>query len=238
MTTLREYYDAEYAGQSATQFGLTRVTQHPRDRYEAVVRLAWPGGDTLLEVGAGSGTVLRTLRPRYRTCVATELSDSGAKCLRELFPQDPMVEIHEGPIEDGVPSDARFDTVVMNHVIEHFVDPIHVMKMLSERLTPQGRLIITTPNLAKWTRRTKLAFGYFPATASRGEGLTAYDGAPTQLYDESHLHYFTFRSLTLILKERCGLTAVERFGYPGRAARRWPTLFSTDVCVTAGREST
>jgi SAM-dependent methyltransferase len=238
VTTLRGYYDGEYAGQSAAQVGLTRVTRHPADRHEAVVKLAWPGGDTLLEVGAGPGLVLRTLRPRYRRCVATELSHSAATCLRELFRDDSMVEVHEGPIEDGLPSDARFDTIILNAVIEHLVDPLRTVKMLSDRLTPQGRLIITTPNLAKWTRRTKLALGRFPSTASRNEGLTTYGGVPAQLYDEGHLHYFTFRSLTLVLKERCGLASVEWFGFPGRAARLWPTLFSTDVCVTAGREST
>lgn len=237
MDTLAEHYDAKYAAETADRVGLIRLTQHPRDRFEAVVKLAWPGGDTLLEVGAGSGTVLRTVRPRYRSCVATELAHPRAECLRGLFHQDPMVEIHEGPIEDGLPAEALFDTVILNAVIEHLVDPLYVLKMLSDRLTPHGRLIITTPNLAKWTRRTKLSLGSFPSTASRNEGLTTYDGVPTQLYDEGHLHYFTFRSLTLILKERCGLTSVEWFGYPGRAARLWPTLFSTDVCVTARRES-
>ena len=237
MTTLRGYYDAEYSGQSAAQVGLTRVTQHPRDRHEAVVSLAWSGGNSLLEVGAGPGLVLRTLRPRYRRCVATELSHSAAICLRELFRDDPMVEVHEGAIEDGVPSDTRFDTVILNAVIEHLVDPIRTMSVLSDRLTPRGRLIVTTPNIAKWTRRAKLALGRFPSTASRNEGLTTYNGVPAQLYDEGHLHYFTFRSLTHVLTERCGLTSVEWFGFPGPTARLWPALFSTDVCVVAGRDS-
>ncbi len=148
MNTLGEHYDAKYAAETADRVGLIRLTQHPRDRFETVVKLAWPGGGTLLEVGAGSGSVLRTLRPRYRRCLATELAHPRADCLRELFRQDQMVEIHEGPIEDGLPSEARFDTVILNAVIEHLVDPLQVLKMLSDRLTPQGRLIITTPNLA------------------------------------------------------------------------------------------
>jgi SAM-dependent methyltransferase len=238
MNTLREYYDAEYAGQSADQFGRTPLVRYPRDRYEAAVRLAWSGGDTLLEVGAGSGTVLRTLRPRYHRCIATEWSESGADCLRGLFPEDSLVEIRQGPIEDGLGRDLLFDTVILNHVVEHIVDPIQVLRMLAEKLTPHGRLIITTPNLAKWTRRTKLALGYFPATASRNEGLTTYEGDPARLYDEGHLHYFTFRSLTLLLKERCSLGSVQWLGYPGATARKWPTLFSTDVCVSARRSAT
>ena len=237
MTTLREYFDAKYAVSSADQVGLTRVTRHPRDRYEAVVKLAWGGGDALLEVGAGSGSVLRTLRPRFRNCVGVELSRPRAECLRELFRHDPMVEIHEGSIEDGVPSETRFDAVIVNAVISQLVDPIDVLRMLSDRLTPSGRLIVTTANLAKWTRRGKLVLGRFPSIGSRNEGLTTFEGLPTQLYDEGHMHYFTFRSLTSILRERCGLRSVEWSGYPGVAARMRPTLFSTDVCVSARRES-
>lgn len=238
MTTLREYFDSKYAVQRASDVGLTRVAQHPKDRYEAVVKLAWQGGNALLEVGAGSGSVLRTLRPRFRRCVATELSHPRAECLRELFRQDPMVEIHEGSIEDCVPSKRRFDAVIVNVVISQLVDPIDVLRMLSDRLTPSGRLIVTTANLAKWTRRGKLALGRFPSIGSRNEGLTAFDGQPTQLYDEGNMHYFTFRSLTLVLRERCGLTSIQWCGYPGWAARRWPTLLSTDVCIAAGRKST
>jgi SAM-dependent methyltransferase len=148
-----------------------------------------------------------------------------------------MVEIHEGSIEDGVPSERRFDAVIVNGVISQLVDPIEVLRMLGDRLTPSGRLIVTTANLAKWTRRSKLVLGRFPSIGSRNEGLTTFEGLPTQLYDEGHMHYFTFRSLTSILSERCGLGSVEWFGYPGVAARSWPTLFSTDVCVSAGRES-
>lgn len=235
MTTLREYFDTKYSQQPSRQVDLTRVTPHPRDRYEAVVGLAWSGGDALLEVGAGSGTVLRTLRSRYRRCVATELSHPRAECLRELFKDDSMVEIREGPIEKGLLPDDRFDAIVVNAVISQLVDPIGVLRMLGSHLTPSGRLIVTTANLAKWTRRAKLAVGRFPSIGSRNEGLTAFDGLPTQLYDEGHMHYFTYRSLTLVLTGRCGLSSVEWFGYPGWAARRRPTLFSTDVCVVAGR---
>lgn len=189
-----------------------------------------------MEVGAGSGNVLRTIRPRYRRCVATELSRPRVAMLREEFQDDSFVDIIEGPIEDGLPQDMRFDAIVLNAVIEHLVDPIAVLTMLTSRLQPCGRMIITTPNAAKWTRRAKLALGRFPSTASRDEGLTSYEGLPTDLYDEGHLHYFTFRSLTRILRERCGLADIRWFGYPGRGASLWPPLLSTDVCVTAARE--
>lgn len=235
MDTLTQHYDAKYARSEVDSVIPVPLTNYPKDRFEAVTRLAWGGGDTLLEVGAGSGSVMLTLRPRYRRCVATEMSRPRVDCLRELFGHDPLVDVIEGPVEAGLPSEDRYDAIILNAVVEHLVDPVEVLSMLGDRLTPSGRLIITTPNIARWTRRAKLAAGRFPSTASRDEGLMTYEGAATTLYDEGHLHYFTFRSLTRILRERCGLDSVRPFGYPGPAARRWPALFSWDVCLTAGK---
>ena len=104
-------------------------------------------------------------------------------------------------------------------------------------LRPGGFVYLDTPNVAKYTRRAKLLFGHFPATASHREGLRRYDGQPASLHDEGHLHYFTWRSLTRMLVDHCGFSGVERLPwFPGaprplaplahRAASLWPELLS------------
>ncbi len=170
------------------------------------------------------------LRPTYQRIVLTEFSQSAVELLRGRG-----FEVWAGAIEDGLPVEkASFDTIVLNAVVEHLVEPIRVLRYLHELLKPGGELIITTPNVAKWTRRIKLACGRFPSTASRGEGLVSYDGGPTDLYDEGHLHYFTFRSLERCL-HRAGFEEIQRHGFPGRLAERWPALFSTDCVLTVRR---
>ncbi len=64
------------------------------------------------------------------------------------------------------------------------------------------------------------------------------------LYDEGHLHYFTFRSLERMLIDLCGYSRTERLAYasipqlPSRfasgLARVSPALFG-DVCLLAYR---
>jgi SAM-dependent methyltransferase len=214
----------------------------PINRYEACVGtlLDHFRGSDLIEIGAGSGLLARSLLAADLPCrhyVATEFSRSRLAGLKRALP-DSRVDVRLLDIEQ--PGDEHlgaYDTVVMLALIEHLVDPLRAMRNVRSMLRPGGFVYIDTPNIAKWTRRLKLLAGHFPSTASREEGLASYDGDPVDLHDEGHLHYFTYRSLSRMLIERCGFSRVTRTPYAseprifGRRlgheiARAWPELFA------------
>lgn len=233
---LYRHYNKIYSKNDYKNVKPVQVKGYPKDRFEAAVY--WGGkGDSLLEVGCGSGNVLLTLKDNYKKCVGVELSEVGANELRKLFSGYDDISILVGNIEDKSLNLKKesFDTILMNAVIEHLIAPIQALKYLAGLLKSGGRIIIITPNIAKWTRRVKLLFGYFPSTASLDEGLLMYDKkTKTDLYDEGHLHYFTYRSLKRILIERVGLSKVICYGF-GRScmlARLFPQLFSD--CLVIG----
>jgi ubiquinone/menaquinone biosynthesis C-methylase UbiE len=188
-----------------------------------------------LEIGAGDGATILTLADKYDQLVGTDLSTVRVQQMKLLFQNSPKVQILQNNLEvDGLPfAENEFDTAVMVDVIEHIIDPIGALKEIHRVLKVNARLIVLTPNVAKWTRRLKLLAGYFPSTASLQEGLLHYDKkTPTDLHDEGHLHYFTYRSLARLAVERAGFSRVETVGY-GRSllARAWPEMFS-DLCLT------
>lgn len=237
---LRDFYNQKYPVGTAAPPPSVRQTRWPSDRYEAVLAAIPPiHGDRYLEIGAGDGRIAIAVRQDFGQLTLTDLSEGRVLALQEIFSQDFKVACMIQDIERDWQTlgTESYDVVVMNAIVEHLVEPIRVLQAVRQSLRPGGCLILTTPNIAKWTRRTKLLFGRFPGTSALDEGLLCYDRkTPTTLYDEGHLHYFSFRSLTRVLVERAGFSAVERFsfGRPALLARIIPTLFG-DCCVRATR---
>lgn len=233
---LQQHYDSVYADAGKEDVQPVRIKGYPRDRHQMAVYLArlHPGGG-LLEVGAGAGNTLLSLLDCYDEIVGVELSAPRAAAMQERFARiSEKVKIVAGDIEKGTDfADATFDKIIINAVIEHLVDPIASLQEICRILKPGGVAVIGTPNMAKWTRRLKLLFGYFPATASRDEGLRCYNGAPTGLHDQGHLHYFTYRSLSRLCLERAGFSRVEKYGMGSLLGRLWPELFSGEIFVVA-----
>lgn len=250
MTTqrLREYYASTYANESDTTEDIPLVplrVRYPRDRYEAACAFLpdrLPPAADVLEMGAGSGTVAHSLLTAgvdVATYTLGDISQPRLDGLSRRLRGDKFQFIYADADEITKGASAKYDAVVMIALIEHLIDPMRSMTAIRNVLKPGGFVYIDTPNIAKWTRRAKLAFGQFPSTASTNEGLTTYSGEPSDLYDEGHLHYFTYRSLELMLTQWCGFARVERVGYypdsrfesvGRRLAQRRPTLFSELAC--------
>jgi SAM-dependent methyltransferase len=248
---LESHYNTKYDAEATNT--LANILEHqafPSNRFEACVKFflsLFKGGD-ILELGAGSGLIARSLIAhglKFDTYTLSELSDNRLKGLIHSF-EDPRIRVLKLDAE-LIPDDEheRYDAIIMVALIEHLVDPLSAMQRISKLLRPGGFVFIDTPNIAKFTRRAKLLTGRFPSTASRDEGLVTYEGNPVDLYDEGHLHYFTYRSLSLMLLKRCGFSKIEKLGYfvgpNGRQifgqklgdalARHWPELFSEIIVV-------
>lgn len=241
--SLKSHYDRKYASESTpAPIEAIRAARVPITRFEAVVKCFpqhFKGGD-VLEIGAGNGNVAKALLLSELEISNYSLGDISRPRVEGLRRQldDDRVSIMEIDAENiSEREHGKYDAVIMVALIEHLIDPLRAMQRINKLLKPGGFVYIDTPNIAKYTQRIKLFLGRFPSTASQNEGLTTYSGQPVDLYDEGHLHYFTYRSLSLMLLERCGFSRVEKFGYPGGRtplgkylhncfAKLWPELFS------------
>ena len=105
--------------------------------------VALPERGRLLDFGCSNGNLLKSfheLRPGWKLSGA-ELVDQWRDTVLAL----PGVEaFYSGPKPTY---DGKFDVISLSHVIEHIPDPVSFLKGLAGYLTPQGRILIATPNL-------------------------------------------------------------------------------------------
>src|SRR5215510_847910 len=188
---LNLHYDTKYnAEASALLDQVLELPFWPSNRFETCLKffLSRSQNGDILELGAGSGLVARSLIAhglKFNTYTLSELSDARLDGLLRAF-KDPRIRVLKLDAE-SLPSDEfpTYDAIIMLALIEHLIDPRGAMQHLRKLLKPGGFVFVDTPNIAKFTRRAKLLLGRFPATASRNEGLTTYEGHVSDLYDEA-----------------------------------------------------
>lgn len=229
--SLSSKYDAFYANdQAKAAFAAVVLRGWPRDRVQAVIAHA-PRGGAVLDVGCGNGYLLFQLRERYQTLIGLEYSASRLAEAERNLGGLPFQGILGSAEQMDALADASVDCIVSADTIEHIPDVYAAAAELYRVLKPGGRLVINTPNIASLKRRLTLLLGRFPGTSQPNEGLGS-----DLLFDGGHLHYFTFRSLRLLL-ERAGFRIEQAVGYGrlGIAHQFYPALLSGGVQLIASK---
>ena len=98
----------------------------------------------LLDIGCGSGEFMKKMRTHGWDVVGMEPDQQAAARLT----QSEGVAVYSSFSEITLGEASPFDFVVLSHVIEHVPDPIQTLRELRKYMGRNGRLIVTTPNIA------------------------------------------------------------------------------------------
>jgi SAM-dependent methyltransferase len=143
--SLERYYPARYRRFNAlAEFVLHRLYLRRVDGW--LRRL--PSSGLALEIGAGTGWMLRALRERGWRAVGNERSLEAAAAARRASGA-PVFIGDLGAVREG----AVLDLVIMFHVLEHLADPCSELRMLAARVRPGATLVLGLPNIASWQAR-------------------------------------------------------------------------------------
>jgi SAM-dependent methyltransferase len=160
--------------------------------YGRVLERVGPGRK-VLEVGCHTGYFSRVLREHGCQVVGVEINaEAAARAIDDGF------DVRVGSVEDpALLADLprEFDVLLLMDVLEHLVDPWTALRGLRERLRPDGRALISLPNVACWTVRNALLRGRWEYTR---------DG----LLDRTHLRFFTFDTARVLIRDS-GFTLTE-----------------------------
>jgi len=246
---LLKHYEEKYADEKSVEsLEFIPYMKYPLNRFETCVKYFvdnFQREGTVLELGAGSGIVANSIlkqNEKINKYIISDLSENRLEGVKRSL-KDQRLSIKRIDVEDfDFESIEKVDAVIMIALIEHLIDPLGTMKRIKKVLKPGGFVYIDTPNIADYGARFKLLTGRFPSTASKYEGNLRYDNTPVTLYDEGHLHYFTFKSLSEMLIRYCGFAETRKHHqmigrrFLGKKihyqlAKLWPEMFSSLVLI-------
>lgn len=161
-----------------------------------------PNGN-VLEIGCGMGSFSYLMKMLNFNVIATEVDPHW----RDVLTKKLGITVVQN-LDDA--SNHPYDIVAGFDVIEHFLDPLTVMKELSEKTAPSGFFVIQTP----------LA----PANNTYEELLASKDSFLRQLLPEQHMYLFSPQALKKILNI-CGFVDIVEL----------PNIFPSDSFVIASK---
>src|SRR4051812_43292019 len=101
----------------------------------------------VLEVAAGDAALNACLERDGARVVANDLRADILRKALANFTNGNLISIAPGNLFDLDPQHlGQFDLVVASEIIEHVAHPDHLLCHLSRFTTPQGRILLTTPN--------------------------------------------------------------------------------------------
>lgn len=226
---VREFYDEMYAdsriGGPRLPFIYRKLRRFETDRYELAYQYA-PGGDSVLDIGCGDGTLLLMLKDKYREVWGVDIAEARINRIPKQAGNDTNIHVR---VEDAnrqlAFEDCIFDTITLAAVLEHIFDPFHLIKECHRLLRKGGTLIIEVPNVAWLPNRVSLLMGKLPVT-SRQIG-----------WDGGHLHYFTRSSLKKLLTDHgFKVKTITCGGIFARPRRIWGSLLGSNIFVVGIKE--
>lgn len=143
----------------------------------------------VLDIGCYDGTFLLKIKNKNAHLFGIEASDFGVKKCEEngiIAKQFFFDDKNPAPFESGF-----FDVVIIGEIIEHIYDTDFFLEEISRLLKPNGKLLISTPNIASFGRRMLLLLGRNPII----------ELSPNENDSSGHIRYFTFDTLKKLLNK-------------------------------------
>lgn len=172
---------------------------------------------TVLDVGCGEGTFALQIKEKHKAEVwglelMPEPGEEAKKCLDKVF---------VGPCEnfvDDLPEN-YFDVIYCNDVLEHLVDPYTFLTHLKSKLTAQGVIISSIPNIRYHSAFKKIIL----------QKKFEYEGHG--IFDKTHMRFFTESSIAKMYAD-LGFEIVSHKGI-NRTRSLKPYLYNIPFLFTA-----
>src|SRR5579863_632956 len=120
-----------------------------------------PDSTTLLDVGCGRGRLGLAIEALGYKVTGLDNSPIACATARERISEVLELDITDyGRVAQRLDG-RRFDWLLAADSLEHSADPWAVLRFYRQFLKPDGRLLISLPNVAVWDNRIRMLLGRF-----------------------------------------------------------------------------
>lgn len=140
---------------------------------------------TVLELGASVGLMTEVMHSWDIEVTAVEIDPTAHGVLSESAKRVLIGDLDDPRTLEPL-GDERFDVVLASDVLEHLKDPLRCLRQAAQHVEPEGRVIVSIPNIAHGDIRLALLAGSF-------------EYADMGLLDRTHIKFFTRSSLANFL---------------------------------------
>ena len=146
-----------------------------------------PSIKSILDIGCGQGGFLELVKEQtgaetWGVEVVNEIAENGKSLIDKVL----VGKIEE--VIDLIP-DGYFDCISFNDVLEHLLEPKDVLKMISRKLSDNGVVIASIPNVRYFFNLREVLF------------YKDWHYTDSGILDSSHFRFFTQRSMIRLFKE-------------------------------------
>ena len=196
---VRRYKQTVRSARSAPEFREYFVhypVKEARDSSHDFARRLVGTGHDVLDVACGEGFLAEQLKAMGNRVTGVDARPSPARPEAfEAYIEQKIGEDFQAVIDRL--GERRFDRVLLLDVLEHLENPAQVLRDCARIVRPDGRVIVSLPNVANLTVRLGLLFGRFNY-ADRG------------VLDRTHRHFYTWTSARRLLEDAGWVVELQR----------------------------
>lgn len=157
-----EYFDThmDYDFNSISETEISKKIEFNQKLHLSNIQKYIKEGQKLLEIGSGGGFAIKALQNCNLKVTGVETSTIAKEFAKEVL----GVNVINSSFED-FQTEEKYDIIMLNHVLEHFLDPRAAMDKLSKLLKKDGILYVRVPDHDSFDRRVYNknwpAYGYY-----------------------------------------------------------------------------
>ena len=137
--------------------------QKRKEKMIKLIKKILPDKCSILDIGSANGDMsveLSNLNYKINGIEPLRESFENALNLAKKYKQN--IEFKQICIDD-LDFEKKYDLLIMGEVLEHFYEPYEILKKLKAILKPNGKILITIPNMPSLRNRLKFGLlGIFP----------------------------------------------------------------------------